>query len=131
MLLLFCGEGHVRWSNVDFHTCNTASPAALASSIAEPPYPKIPSKSAETSVGDDACFSSELHRSEVLLKRPQVQIFLRCEEEGHGVKSGRGRRRSEGGPGGDREVQECAGGKRRNEGESTTERVCVPLGVKW
>lgn len=44
----------------------------------------------ETSVGDGTYFSFELHRSEVLSKRSQVQIFLRCEEEGQGVQRERG-----------------------------------------
>lgn len=47
----------------------------------QPPYlyplpPRHPWKEAETSVGDGTHFSFELHRSKVLSKRSQVQIFF-------------------------------------------------------
>lgn len=67
---------------VDFHTCKTPSAVALAAPVPVPPSPKIPRKEAETSVGDGTYFSFELHRSEVLSKCSQEQIFLRCEEGG-------------------------------------------------
>ncbi|KAL7370286.1 hypothetical protein ABVT39_024945, partial [Epinephelus coioides] len=105
-----------------------------------PPSPKIPREEAETSVGDGTYFSFELHRREVLSKRSQVQIFLRCEEEGQGSSEReRDRRRSEGGRGRDREAQEKKCWRKRKKerasaGESATERVgmdlCIPLGVK-
>lgn len=81
---------------VDFHTCKTPTTAALAAPVPASPSPKIPGKEAETSVGEGTYFSFELHRSVVLSKRSQVQIFLRCEEEGQGVQRERDRRRSEG-----------------------------------
>ncbi len=90
---------------VDFHACKTPPTAALAAPVPVPPSPKIPRKEAETSVGDGTYFSFELHRSEVLSKRSQVQIFLRCEEEGQGVQRERDRRRSERGRGRDREAE--------------------------
>lgn len=74
---------------VDFHTLDFIY-AALAAPVPVPPSPKIPRKEAETSVGDGTYFSFELHRSEVLSKRSQVQIFLTCEEEGQGVQRKKG-----------------------------------------
>lgn len=75
---------------VDFHTRKTPSTAALAAPVPVPTSPKTPRKEAETSVGDGTYFSFELHRREVLSKRSQVQIFLRCKEEGQGVQRERG-----------------------------------------
>lgn len=67
----------------------------------------------------------------MLSKRSQVQIFLRCEEEGQRVQRGRDRRRSEGGTGGDREAPEKVLVKEKERGRGHNRKsVCVPLGVK-
>lgn len=91
----------------EIFTRYTVSTAALAASIPAPPSPTMPRKEAETSVGDGTYFSFELHWSEVHSKRSQVQIFLRCEEEGHAGSSERERGTGEGVKEGEEETKTC------------------------
>lgn len=119
---MFRGDLYLRrWFNkkVDLHTCKSVFPAAPASSAGEPLLPQDTAETGGNKRGRR--FSFELHRSEVLSKHSQVQIFLSREEEGQGVK----------------EEQAVIGGgagkKRVKVGESSQQKkecVCIPLGVK-